>query len=361
MDTSTLRARHLLNQQLTDLGWFAIQQTKELLLAFDSGQGEGVPILAHGVFQRLEKMNLQDLSITDENENLSETTLQNLSRCVAVATHAYASAKYQIGRLAPMDENPTFILAAIDRTESRYSGLLLDTRRAARNSRVARLREILLACLDAVKIDVGYIMQTLGGRQDTIKSNKLIAVRAATIARRYAMLSAACLQLMFRLTNTRKAAGLRQVAERRTQLMRSASEILAAIPTAQGMAPGNIMRLSARCDSIGWIDVEDGYTAISVAAGQVTELRLPRRNAMRAGIAQGSWLYVQGVIGEDNGVTFLEIGLLPTTNNAVDIWEDYLVTQVRPVYDLYPRSIDMGWEFPDLREIGARNDLHGRL
>ena len=40
---------------------------------------------------------------------------------------------------------------------------------------------------------------------------------------------------------------------------------------------------------------------------------------------------------------------------------EHLAAQVRPVYDLYPRSIDMGWDLPDLRAVGGRNDLLGRI
>ncbi len=355
------RARLLLHRQLTELRQFAVHRNEALLSAFDSGQAEGVPSLAHGVFEKLKETDLSGLSISDENEMLSDSTLQALSRCLAVAVHTYALAKYHNGRLEPIEEEPAHILRAIGRAERHYRGLLLDTRIAARNSMITHLRKVLIDGLDVVMGDIAYIAQTLGGQQDIVKSNKLAAVRAGVIARRYAMLSAACLQLMFRLTNNRKAAGLRQVAERRGQLMPLDKDMLAAITVVSNATPGSRLRLSARCESVSWVDVDDGYTAIFVAAGQVTELRLARRNAMRAGVAEGSRLYAEGMLKDDEGRIFLDIERLSTSTSAVDVWEDYLVTEVRSVYDLYPGSIDMSWEFPDLRRAGARNDLHGRL
>jgi len=356
-------ARVRLHRQLIELGRVSPGKGIAMLSAFDAGQGEGVATLAIQFLEWLaiESSGLIDLSAADEDEALSQIVIDDLMRSVAVAVHAFAGTKYQAGRLGSASENPDLILVAIRRAERRYRDLLLDTRVAAETGAAPLLHDVLLTSLETVTVDIGYITQALGGHEDAAKVGKLAAVRVGLISRRYAMLCAACLHLLYRLTNARKTTGLRQVAEGRTQLARNAREMRAALTAVQGAAVGDTIRLSARCDAIAWVDDGDGHTLITVSAGELTELRLARRNAMRAGVAEGSWLYVKGALREEGGARFLEIDLLPTTTHAADIWEDYLVTQVRPAYDLAPRSIDMGWEFPDLRKIGARNDLHGRL
>lgn len=356
-------AEFRLHSELRDLRQFANDRVFELLAAYDRDAGAGVSPLALEAYDRLMKgaVTLSELPVVAEDQVLSERVVKKLARLAAVAVHAHIATRYQAGRLAPMAEDPAFILRAIGRAETRYGGLLLDTRTAAKSGRIERLAEALAGCLDAAAGDIAYAAIALAGRGDAPKSTGLAAIRVAHLTRRMAMLSAASLMLMFRLTNSAKATGLRQVAENRTQLARPWAEMLAAVPQVTGAAVGDRVRLQARCTDVAWVDDGDGYTRVTVNADQVSELRLSRRNAQRAGLAKGSWLYLAGALAEDAGTEFLQVGLLPINANAADIWEDYLISETRPAYDLVPGSIDMLWELPDLREIGGRNELHGRL
>jgi len=356
-------ARIRLHRCLARLGQFALQDTAALLGAWDAARFEEFALLAYGVFERVESetVPLLELPSVDEDEALSESSLGLLSRCLAVAGHGFAAVKYHRGRLEPRSDEPLSLLAALDLEERRYQLLLIATRQGARIGSVRLIHQALLDCIDAMRAEVGYIAQGLGGQPDAARRSGLAAVRAGLLARRYAMLAAACLHLMFRLANARKAAGIRQVANRRERLFRSKAAWVAAPSIVHVAEPDTDVPLTARCDAVSWVDDGDGYTSIEVAAGEVGELRVPRRNAMRAGLARGCWLFAEGTLRESGAGAFLEVSLLPTTSHAAEVWEDYLVTQARPVYDLYPRSIDMFWELPDLREPGARNELHGRL
>lgn len=353
----------LLHSELRGLRQFANEQVFELLAAYDRDAGAGVSPLALEAYDQLVDgaVILSELPVVTEDQVLSERAVTKLARLAAVAVHAHISARYQAGRLAPMAEDPALVLRAIGRAERRYGGLLLDSRTAAKSGRVERLAETLAACLDAAAGDIGYAAIALAGQGDAPKSAGLAAIRVAHLARRMAMLSAASLMLMFRLTNSAKATGLRKVAENRTRLARPVAEMFAAVPQVTGASVGDRVRLQARCTDIAWVDDGDGHTRITVDAGQVSELRLSRRNAQRAGLAKGTWLYLAGTLTKDSGTEFLQVGLLPISSNAADIWEDYLISETRPAYDLVPGSIDMLWELPDLREIGGRNELHGRL
>jgi hypothetical protein len=359
----TTTSQLALSRLLPQANVLSLQGARNLLTAFDAGQGEGVELLALEIFEWLENVTevLGSLADVDEDERVSEEAVHRIGRCAALAVHTHAAVGYQAARLSPLVEGSTLILTSLRRAERRYADLLLDTRLAARTGDADRLHDVMCTALEVARQDVAYLTRALGGQPDEVKAVDVAAVRAGAIARRLAMLTASCLHLMFRLTNNRKAAGLRQVAERRSVLARSSLDMLAATTQVQSAAVGSRVRLSARCEDVAWLDEGEGHTRMTVAAGEVTELRLPRRSAIRAGVAKGSWLYVHGELAEDGDTTYVEVDVLPTTEHAGEVWEDYLVTQVRGEYDLVPRSIDMGWELPDLREIGGRNDLYGRI
>lgn len=352
-----------LHRELRHARQFANVRTFELLSAYDRKAGAEVLPLALGAYEGLldAAATLTELPVVNEDQALSERTVNKLARLAAVAVHSHIATRYQAGRLAPISEDPTLILRAIGQAESRYNELLISTRTAAKSGRILRLADALAACLESVTGNIAYAAITLAGHDNTAKPKNLAAVRVAHITRRMAMLSAATLLLMFRLTNAAKATGLRKVAENRAQLARSEAEMFAAVAQVRGASAGDRVRLQAQCSEIAWVDDGDGYTRITVEAGQINELRLSRRNAQRAGLAKGSWLYLAGTLAEDAGVQFLQVGQRAVSSNSADIWEDYLIYETRPAYDLIPGSIDMLWELPDLREIGGRNELHGRL
>lgn len=357
------RAEFQLCSDLRQLSHFAIQQNIAILDAYENANSAVVSARAREAFERLGAAGdtLTALPSVDEDRQLSERTVKRLARLAAVSMQAHVSARAQTGRLGPMGEDPAYIERATRRAETLYRALLLDSRTAARSGRIERLVHVLSRSLDAISGDVAYAAIALAGQGDAAKSNAMLAIRIAHVTRRLSMLGAASLLLMFRMTTTAKASGLRQVAENRTQLVRPEAMMRAAVPRVRGSGVGDAIRLQARCVDLEWVDAGDGYSRVVVEAGEITELRLARRNLQRAGLAKGSWLYVPGTVVEEGGARFLEIGRLPITTTARDIWEDYLISETRPAYDLAPGSIDMLWELPDLREIGGPNDLHGRL
>ena len=352
-----------LHSELRHLRQFAHDQVFQLLSAYDRDSGSAVRPLALGAYQRLAEAAaiLTELPAIDEELELSERSVKKLAKLVAIAIHSHIATQYQAGRMAPITEDPALVLRAISQAEARYRELLLRTRSAAKNGRILQLADAFTEGLESVSGTIVYAAIALAGQDDAAKSTNLAAVRVAHITRRMAMLCAATLLLMFRLTNASKASGLKQVAENRAQLARFEAEMLAAVPSVNGIAVGDRVRLQARCDDIAWVDEGDGYTRITVDAGQIPELRLSRRNAQRAGLTRGSWLYLAGTLAEDAGVQFLQVGLRSVSSNAAAVWEDYLISETRSFFDLVPGSIDMLWELPDLREIGGRNELHGRL
>ena len=101
-----------------------------------------------------------------EDQVLSERAINRYARLAAVAVHTHISTRYQAGRLSPMAEDTAFILRAIDRAETRYNGLLLDTRSAAKSGRIERLATVLANCLDTAAGDIAYAAFALAGQAD---------------------------------------------------------------------------------------------------------------------------------------------------------------------------------------------------
>ena len=358
-----LRTRIVAERRIVQLAEFATEQNLALLRAFDRADLFQIRLLAEEALGTLAAglTDLLGLSTVDEDEELSGAALQELSVLAAVSAHALTAVAYEQGRHTPGDEPPTLTLRALRRVERRYRDLLLDTRVAAETGDASVLCEAFTAAIDSIGSEVGYLARALAGQDDAVKAEELAAIRVSALSRRLAMLVGACPHLLFRLTNARKASGLKQVAERRTRLMQPGREMLAALRSVQNASEGDVVRLAARCEGVEFVEEGNGYTALAVDAGQLTQLRLERRNAQRVGVAEGAWLYLKGEMRTDGDQDFLAVDLRGVTEAASEVWEDYLVTQLRDVYDLVPGSIDMQWEFPAMQSLGARNDLFGRL
>ncbi|MEL7047003.1 MAG: hypothetical protein AAGL66_18610, partial [Pseudomonadota bacterium] len=216
-----LKATLITERLLVQLAEFAAEQSVGLLTAYDRGDLAQSRLLAEDALDTLlaGMPDLLGLSAVDEDEALSDAVLQELSALSAVAAQTLASIAYEQGRRTPADESPSRLLPALKRVERRYRDLLMDSRVAAESGNATIVCEVFTACIECLRGDVGYLARSLAGEDDAVKADELAAIRVSTVARRLAMLAAACPHLLFRLTNTRKAAGVRQVAERRTRLM----------------------------------------------------------------------------------------------------------------------------------------------
>ncbi|MEM1190155.1 MAG: hypothetical protein AAGI72_16615 [Pseudomonadota bacterium] len=357
------KARLITERLLVQLAEFAAEQSVGLLTAYDRRELVQARLLAEDALDTLDAgmSDLLGLSAVDEDAALSEASSQELSALAAVSAHALAAIAYEQGRQTPVEESPTLIMLALRRVERRYRDLLMDSRVAAETGDGSIVREVFTACVESLRGDVGYLARSLAGQDDAVKADALAAIRLSAVSRRLCMLACACPHLLFRLTNSRKAAGVKQVAERRTRLMQADREMLAALRRVEDVSEGDVLRISARCQSVQFVEEDDGYTAITVDAGQLKELRLDRRNAQRVGVTEEAWLYLKGEVRSDGESQFLSVNPRPVSEEAGEVWEDYLITQVRDAYDLVPGSIDMQWEFPPMQNFGARNDLYGRL
>jgi hypothetical protein len=356
-------AQSLLHRDLIELGQFALHNTARMLQEWDSGKYDKSVFLAHKVFEQIEDdiELLLELPKVDENVALSEATVKQLGRCLAVATYVFLSVKYHQGRLASPPTIHDLLPDHVYQEERRYARLLMQSRQAARQRHIGLIYQTFHEGLDVIRVELNHLAHLMAGQPPTVKRASVAAVRVGSLARKYAMFLPACLHLMLRLTNTRRSAGLQQVALRREQLLRSTASWLTAQAHFPDAEPDDFKRIVAEVQAISWVDEDPGYTSITVAAGAVTELRVVRRNAMRAGIAQGSWVLTEGRIRQAGDQTFLEASLVGITDYAREVWEDYLAVQIRPIYNLYPRSLNIISELPNLEALSARNDLHGRL
>lgn len=374
-----LRRRFQFHRDLRALRGTAEAETDALLDAWAARDVAAIGPLAMGVFDRLEASLglLDDLPERDEDETLSEETIADLARLAAVAVHAHVASRHEAGRLAAGGgagaEVSGEVVAALRRAEAAYASALIDTRLGARTGAVSRLQGATMACLGLARAELSFAAHALAGQGPEARGAGAAGVRLAEIARRVAMLCGASLQLSFRMTNRRKAAGLRQVAENRARLARPVPCLQTARPLPPAAPePGTTLWSQVRAEALAWVaeseeaEPWEGHSEVAVApVGGIATLRLRRRNLQRIGVAAGSWLVLEGVVTEvaedPGGARHLRIGTRSIAEDARSVWEDYLVEEMRPSYDLRPGSVDMAWEFPALSEIGALNDLIGRL
>lgn len=357
-------AKALLHRNLLELSQISMQSTASMLQAWDSGKNDEFVFYAYKAFEQLEDGIdlLLELPDVDEDVALSESVVKQIGRCLGLAIHGFLSVKYQKGRQLAPASSPLFSAAdCVQREERRYIRLLNQSRQAALQRNIGLIHQTFVEGLEVIRVELNYLVYHMAGQPSPVKRAGVAAIRTGLLARKYSMFLPACLHIMLRMTNTQRSAGLQQVASRREQLLRSTAGWLTAQSSFPSVELGESKRVVAVADTISWVDGDPGYTSITVSAGAVSELRVPRRNAIRIGISRGSWVFAEGNIRQVDNKTFLETTMIGLTDHAKEVWEDYLAIQVRPFYDLYPRSLNVGFELPDLEALGARNDLFGRI
>jgi hypothetical protein len=306
---------------------------------------------------------LIDIGKVAENEHLSdEMMLREISQCHAIAIHNYLSIKYHEGQIDSPGNRIEDLHSAVSIEENFYHHQLNKTHYAAKNGDIQMLAGVLLDLNRRTQKEMKDMAEAIGSLNNEEKSIYLVAIRCSSLIRRFAMLSAASVLLLFRFSNNLKLSGLRQVADRRKQLRRSNRQWLSSLTSLYAATLGSEVSLSTNAIKVQWVDNEGiGYSTIQVSGGVIKEVRIARRNLLRVGVCEGSCLLINGKIEITDNVQFLSIRFIEISKYARTVWEDYLVEQSRKIYNLYPRSLDMEWEIPSIKSVGARNDFLGRI
>lgn len=189
-----------------------------------------------------------------------------------------------------------------------------------------------------------------------------LGLRGADLARRVAMLLAASVMVLRRMSTGPGQAGMKRIATNRTSLRRyGTAHWLGQQPLRSLPDEAEQQVVAGEIAEIGWVERPDiPYSYVRLTDG--AELRVHRRDIKLNGTVPGALIWIRGKVEVDgSGEKILVAHFEGPGSHAPVFWEDWLADEVRPAYDLYPRVIDANWELPPLGVQYCAGDLLSRL
>lgn len=181
------------------------------------------------------------------------------------------------------------------------------------------------------------------------------------LCRKIAMLSAAAALLCQRLDSSRTRESTSQVAERREILMRQQFDLWRVNHFLEDTPTGETVTLSGRLEEVQWEERPGKPVSVARLKHMPYDLLVPRKSLRRQGVAPNSYIWCQGKLKTASGNRYVEVDQEGPTLHDHEVWEDWLAVQVRPLYDLYPGSVQMAWEFPEAGHFGSKLDFLTRV
>ncbi len=189
---------------------------------------------------------------------------------------------------------------------------------------------------------------------------KNVGLRASRLARRYCMLLAACQLLHWRLTNKRTINSSKKIASEREKILRQTRFDRSSRQSFSKSQLNKTIQLFGEFSEIKFIErPRKPYTLVTLDNKQI--IKVAYKSLQRQGAKQHCRFIVQGKVKKDSDGYFLEAEFEGSGQHASEYWEDWLADAVRGVYELYPGTIHMDWEFPLYNKKSSRADLLSRI
>lgn len=282
-----------------------------------------------------------------------------LARNLAGAAHMHANIAFDRGLAAPRAASAK-LTARLAREERALVEALGRVRRAAIAGTTSEVRDVLLGRAQAAFGELAAICFEAARASRHAATASELGVRASVLARRNAMLLAASLLLEESLRDAKRATRIQKDAKARTSLSRLAVPAFLGRPTLQTARPGKRMRVLARVRDVEW---QEGLAKPRSVARLVRDdeaIVVPHKSMGHQGVTSGAVVWGEGTIKRETDELRLEIAFLPLTTHARRVWEDWLAVFARPAYDLYPGSLRLEWELPELGMGEASADFYAR-
>jgi hypothetical protein len=170
------------------------------------------------------------------------------------------------------------------------------------------------------------------------------AVRFGALARRVAMLAAAAVLLDWRFRQGRAAGGRVQDAARsRRELIRKPN--VRTIPRIglNELPVGQTIVASGHIDQVAFVQRPDKPFTRVILKNSGGAVLVPFKNARRLGWQPGVAILVRAKVAQKEGQRVAESMFEGPGTHQNTIWEDWLAVLTRPVYDLYPETLDADW------------------
>jgi hypothetical protein len=291
-----------------------------------------------------------------EDEPVSGHLALSMARSAATCAHAGLHRAFDAGSGAAGDQD---IGALLRGAEQEYIGALAVSRAAAlTGEHTPELRDLWSRLAAPGGLAVHEACAVIGGLPAAARAVDGRGLRVSLLARRTALLAAGVVNLHRRLLTPSLRRGAMGIAGRRERLWRARPEVRVARDSLQGVAPFARVEVVGRVRSTAWVDRPD--IPYSVADCGDFEVRVHRRNLAAVGVGAGRWLWARGKAEADEDRAVLVAEMEGPGAHAGSVWEDWMATELREVYDLWPRVMDITFEFPVIGRRGGVIDLAER-
>jgi hypothetical protein len=290
---------------------------------------------------------------------VDDAVVNRLARATATGAHVLALTNWHAGGADPQRRVNKRVTTSLEAAERAYVAALARLRRAAKaGDAKAAFTSVDETLTDATAKACAAAAQIA---QLDSKEAAAAAIAASGLARRAAMLSAGAVVVGARLARGGRGAKAITRAADTKQLRRRALAPGQARVTLGQADVGRTATVVGRVDELGFVERPQKPYSRATLAGSPLELRVPRRNMRRVGVAHGSWVCGRGHVKEERGQRYVEVEFEGPGTHRKAVFEDWLADLVRPVYDLYPGVLLMEWQLPAPGERGSEADAFSRL
>jgi hypothetical protein len=293
---------------------------------------------------------------------VSEAVLRPLARSVSTALHLGFQDAYARPRRGKRTRSENELLRALSAEELNYRTLLLRTRGAVSRGDAVRLVSIYGEVISRCDTELIALIRDRTDSKSAGMADMSAGLRISRLCRQHALLAAAILILLARLSNTRRRKFLVETAGRRMPLARGFLDPRRARRTTFLKRAGDTEVLIGRVRDVAFQDRPRKAFSVATLDGVEAVLMVPYKSLPGVGVATGAAVVAQGSVRSHvSRGRYLEVQFEGPGRFKRSHWEDFLVDAARDTYNLYPNALHMEWEFASTLGTAAASDLFSRV
>ena len=300
--------------------------------------------------------------LSGETKVLDPSLASHMSKMMAKAVHLLCHNSFERGIdevRAPIAEE---LEDAVALEESYYLSCLMKSRAYSLEGNAADIAGLLEDVMARTTDSLGTVLENASSYGVILSDDRSgYGVRISAVARRMAMLAAALVQLQERLRHKQMVADIAQQAESRNLLRRNIPA-LRFVPESYG--PPRVRQrvlVVDRLANIQWN--QDPSKPYSEAETEEREeaIHIPCKRLSSLGCVEGIQFWARGSVKKGQKGKYFEVEIDDTKVHQDTVWEDWLASEVRDIYNLHLGGLHMEWEFPCMSRDFATLDYFARV
>jgi hypothetical protein len=245
--------------------------------------------------------------------------------------------------------------------ERSYRERLLASRYACLKQRPDLLQGLLDDLNDEAFGKLSLLTQRVASLSNAERDKAALGLRVTRLGRKTAMLAAGLILLTARLSTRRTSGSTAKIAESRKKLTRDQPQLRIAKKNLANAQEGDRIRIRGRIKEVEWTAGGDKMFSRLTLEGVDSPLYVHYKNLERLGVQAGMAVWAAGKVEEVSGQTAVIVEFEGPGQHEGEYWEDWLANKVRRVYDLYPQSLFMDWEYPPADGKNISVDVRCRI